>query len=180
MKHASFGLLVLTATVLFAPVGYAEESIEVDLHKATPEGPGEAMGSITLEEHRFGVLIKPSLKGLSPGLHGFHLHQNPDCGPKEKEGKMTPAAAAGGHYDPEDHGQHQGPYEPSGHLGDLPALFANEEGKVAQTYLAPRLHLDQLRERALVIHEGGDNYSDDPKALGGGGARVACGVINAE
>ena len=27
-----------------------------------------------------------------------------------------------------------------------------------------------------MIHSGGDNYSDEPK-LGGGGARVACGVI---
>lgn len=28
-----------------------------------------------------------------------------------------------------------------------------------------------------MIHAGSDNYSDDPKPLGGGGDRIACGVI---
>jgi len=28
-----------------------------------------------------------------------------------------------------------------------------------------------------MVHVGGDNYSDNPEALGGGGARMACGVI---
>jgi Cu-Zn family superoxide dismutase len=27
------------------------------------------------------------------------------------------------------------------------------------------------------IHAGGDNYSDQPKPLGGGGARIACGTL---
>jgi Cu-Zn family superoxide dismutase len=44
--------------------------------------------------------------------------------------------------------------------------------------LAPRLKLSDLKGRALMVHMGGDNYSDKPQALGGGGARVACGVTN--
>lgn len=28
-----------------------------------------------------------------------------------------------------------------------------------------------------MVHAGGDNYADDPKPLGGGGARIACGSI---
>jgi Cu-Zn family superoxide dismutase len=28
-----------------------------------------------------------------------------------------------------------------------------------------------------MVHTGGDNYSDTPAPLGGGGARIACGVI---
>ena len=39
------------------------------------------------------------------------------------------------------------------------------------------LKLEDVAGRALVIHEGGDNYSDTPKPLGGGGVRMACGVI---
>jgi Cu-Zn family superoxide dismutase len=42
---------------------------------------------------------------------------------------------------------------------------------------APRLSTDDLKGRAIVIHSGGDNYSDTPRPLGGGGARVACGVV---
>ena len=32
------------------------------------------------------------------------------------------------------------------------------------------------RHLALMLHAGGDNYSDQPAPLGGGGARMACGV----
>jgi Cu-Zn family superoxide dismutase len=28
-----------------------------------------------------------------------------------------------------------------------------------------------------MIHEGGDNYRDTPEPLGGGGGRIACGVV---
>ena len=44
--------------------------------------------------------------------------------------------------------------------------------------LAPRFKLSELKGHALVIHAGGDNYSDTPEKLGGGGARIACGVIS--
>ena len=37
--------------------------------------------------------------------------------------------------------------------------------------------MEDVSGRALMIHEGGDNYADEPKPLGGGGARIACGVI---
>ncbi|MRR17699.1 MAG: superoxide dismutase [Cu-Zn] SodC1, partial [Deltaproteobacteria bacterium] len=30
---------------------------------------------------------------------------------------------------------------------------------------------------SLMIHVGGDNYSDVPEKLGGGGGRLACGVV---
>ena len=43
--------------------------------------------------------------------------------------------------------------------------------------LAPRLKVSMLQGHALVVHEGGDNYSDLPLPLGGGGARFACGVV---
>jgi len=43
--------------------------------------------------------------------------------------------------------------------------------------LAPRLQLTDLAGRSLMIHAGGDNYSDTPAALGGGGPRAACGVV---
>ncbi|WP_246764106.1 superoxide dismutase family protein, partial [Cronobacter sakazakii] len=43
---------------------------------------------------------------------------------------------------------------------------------------APRIKkLDEVKGKALMVHVGGDNLSDHPKPLGGGGARYACGVI---
>ncbi|WP_328188972.1 superoxide dismutase [Cu-Zn] SodC [Marinobacter sp. OP 3.4] len=170
----------VSVALMAAPVSHADETIEVDMYKATTEGRSEAIGTVTLEEHRYGTLIKPSLEGLSPGLHGFHLHENPSCEPAMKDGKQTPAASAGGHVDPEDTNAHRGPYDPDGHLGDLPALVASRNGEAILANLAPRLTLDDMQGHALVIHEGGDNYSDDPRPLGGGGARVACGVISGD
>jgi len=45
------------------------------------------------------------------------------------------------------------------------------------TLLAPRLKLADVQGRAIMVHAGGDNYSDEPQPLGGGGERIACGVI---
>ena len=89
---------------------------------------------------------------------------------------MGPGLAAGGHYDPANTGKHLGPYA-QGHLGDLPALYVDADGTATTPVLAPRLKLEDLAGRSIMIHAGGDNYSDSPKSLGGGGARVACGTI---
>jgi Cu-Zn family superoxide dismutase len=123
-----------------------------------------------------GIVLIPNLSGLPPGLHGFHVHENPSCAPAEKEGKMVAGLAAGGHYDPAGTGRHEGPYG-NGHLGDLPALYVDPDGKATQPVLAPRIKIKDLKGRTLMIHAGGDNYSDVPQKLGGGGARIACGVV---
>ncbi|KIT27448.1 superoxide dismutase, partial [Vibrio parahaemolyticus VP766] len=85
---------------------------------------------------------------------------------------------AGGHYDPDNTGQHGFPWTDGNHLGDLPALYADMEGNANQPVLAPRLKMSDLKGRALMIHAGGDNHSDQPAKLGGGGARIVCGVID--
>lgn len=75
-------------------------------------------------------------------------------------------------------GRHGFPWEDDAHLGDLPALLVTEDGSASQPVLAPRLkRLEDLHNRSLMIHAGGDNHADHPQPLGGGGARVACGVI---
>ena len=88
-----------------------------------------------------------------------------------------PAGAAGGHFDPQHTGKHEGP-EGSGHLGDLPLLQAAADGTATQTLTAPHLkEVAVVRGKAVVIHAGGDNYRDQPAPLGGGGARIACGIL---
>ena len=65
-----------------------------------------------------------------------------------------------------------------GHLGDLPVLVVAADGTATEAVTAPRItDPSRLEGLALMIHAGGDNYSDQPKALGGGGARLACGII---
>lgn len=89
---------------------------------------------------------------------------------------MVAAGGAGAHYDPAATNAHGAPWG-EGHLGDLPALYVEANGSATQPVLAPRLKLSDLNGRALMVHAGGDNHSDHPAALGGGGARVSCGVI---
>jgi Cu-Zn family superoxide dismutase len=109
----------------------------------------------------------------------MHLHVNGSCGPgPNPTGETIAAGAAGGHFDPARTGRHEGPHG-GGHLGDLPILVVGADGKASATLTAPRLQdLEALRGRALIIHVGGDNFRDVPAPLGGGGGRLACGVLN--
>lgn len=150
--------------------------LTVAMSLTTPEGEGASIGSIRLEDSEYGLLITPELTGVPLGIHGFHVHMTPACGAAEKEGKIVPGLAAGGHFDPDQVGQHEGPYS-AGHLGDLPPLFAEADGQVSVPVLAPRLTVSDVVDRALIVHAGADNFADQPMPLGGGGARFACGVI---
>lgn len=154
----------------------ASASAQTTIHMVDEKGVGTAIGSITASDSRFGLVLTPSLRGLPPGLHGFHIHQNPSCDAKEKDGKLVPALAAGGHFDPTGTNKHGEPWG-DGHLGDLPPLYVDASGNASQPVLAPRLKLADLAGRSIMIHAGGDNHADHPAPLGGGGARVACGVV---
>lgn len=150
--------------------------LTVTMYKIDAKGVGPEIGTLMFQNTRKGLRIEPALGGLPPGDHGFHIHEKPDCGPAEKDGKMVAGLAAGGHFDPHATGKHMGP-EGEGHRGDLPILKVDAEGNATETMFVLRLGVDDLRGHALMIHEGGDNYADQPKPLGGGGARIACGVV---
>ena len=152
----------------------AEMTVTVSMTGAPGVGP--AVGSVRIVETRYGLAFYPALKGLPPGLHGFHVHENPSCASVERDGVPVPALAAGGHLDPQATKRHGEPWG-DGHLGDLPALYVAGDGNANNPVLAPRLKLADVLNRSLMVHAGGDNHADHPAPLGGGGARVACGVI---
>ncbi len=174
MKKLAAILLSLSAANVFADV--VPVNFVVPMNLVDEKGVGASVGQVTISESKYGLVFTPSLQGLLPGIHGFHLHQNASCEPKEKDGKIVAAGAAGGHYDPAATNLHGAPWG-EGHLGDLPPLYVEANGTANQAVLSPRLKLSDLQGRALMIHAGGDNHSDHPAALGGGGARVSCGVI---
>ena len=152
------------------------KSIRVEVHVVSAQGVGASIGTIAFEDSAKGLRITPKLTGLTPGEHGFHIHENPDCGPKEKDGQMVAALAAGPHFDPLATGKHLGPHG-GGHKGDLPKLEVAQDGKASKSMTLPGVTLADVMNRSVMIHAGGDNYSDQPAPLGGGGARVACGVV---
>lgn len=168
--------LFAASTLLVIPAGLAQaQETRVEMRQISAQGVGEPAGTVTLSQGDQGITLALDLRGLAPGQHGFHMHQNPSCEPAEKDGQMTAGEAAGGHHDPASTNTHQGP-EAQGHLGDLPRLEVAADGTAKAQLRAPRLTLSDMRGRALIIHEGGDTYSDTPE-LGGGKGRIACGVV---
>jgi Cu-Zn family superoxide dismutase len=173
MRHVA----ILSSLLLAAASPALAQSLSAPIALATPTGPGASVGIVTISEGPDGAKFALDLHGLPPGPHGFHVHGNPSCAPGEKDGKPVPAGAAGGHLDPDKTGMHMGPMG-AGHLGDLPLIVVGPDGTAKAVLTAPRIKtLDALRGHALMIHAGGDNYADQPAPLGGGGARLACGVI---
>jgi Cu-Zn family superoxide dismutase len=170
-------LVILLGIILLLVANPAAAGLKVAMKMIAASGMEQAAGTIEISESAHGLVFSPDLRGLTPGLHGFHLHQNPSCAPGMKNGKVVAGLGAGGHFDPAGTKKHDYPWG-DGHLGDLPALFVDRQGEARSPVLAPRLKIDDVRKRALMIHAGGDNYSDQPKKLGGGGARMACGVID--
>ncbi len=156
-------IAVVILTILGINISFAEQ-VTAKLYSTSNN---TFLGEIVFADSSFGLLITPNLSGLPAGPHGFHLHQHPNCGDKGMD--------AGGHYDPQQTNSHQGPYG-AGHLGDLPVVIVTADGKANTPLLAPRLKTSDLKNMAVMLHAGGDNYSDNPK-LGGGGERTGCGAI---
>ena len=147
----------------------------VDVHAVTAQGVGAKIGTVTFQDSPQGLSISSHLTQLPSGFHGFHIHEKGSCEPALKDGKMGAALAAGGHFNPAHATGHGTPND--GHMGDLPVLNVDSDGNANTTVIAPRLKLADIQGLAVMVHAGGDNYSDHPKPLGGGGERIACGVI---
>ena len=171
------GLLAILFALALTITGYAAPVLaeEISLHRISSEGVGQSIGTVTALDSDDGLVIEANLTGLQPGEYGFHLHENGSCQPAVQNGVSVAGLAAGGHWDPDNTGSHQGPFG-EGHRGDLSRLVIDTDGSSTTPVVAPRLRVDDLKGRALIVHAGGDTYSDQPP-LGGGGARIGCGVI---
>jgi superoxide dismutase, Cu-Zn family len=186
MALLTAGLLTLAATPAEAIPGAGvprahggRHRVQVPVTLITAEGSGKPIGSLTFKDTSKGLQIAIDLSDLPPGEHGFHMHEQPSCAPGEKEGKKAAGLGAGGHFDPEGTKAHKGPGG-GGHRGDLPKLTADGQGKVETKMVVTGMTVADIRGHAFVIHAGGDNYSDTPKPLGGGGDRIACAMVAAE
>lgn len=183
MTKSSYSLIVSSLAIALSLAANAQNKetedrqISVEMRAVSLEGVGESRGRIVVTELENGLVFRPSVTQLQHGLHGFHLHEKPDCspGPMEEGGK-GPAKSAGGHWDPENTNRHAAPWE-DGHRGDLPALYVDEKQVAEHPVYKPDMRLDELPGHALIIHHGGDNYQSEPDPTGGGGPVALCGVI---
>jgi len=149
--------------------------VEVIVRLTSESGVGNAIGTIAVSNSEVlvagrkepGLLLKPYLHGLRPGLYAFHIHENPNCGPALKDGMPVPGLAAGAHLWLSGTGQLSSTSFTS-HLGNLPNLEVNADGTATKAVVAARLSLADVANRALMIHASQDNNS----------ARMACGRLN--
>ncbi len=124
-------------------------------------------GVITLTQTEGGVEIKGKVTGLTPGEHGFHIHEFGDL--TDPDGK-----SAGGHYNPMGV-KHGGPHDSEHHKGDLGNIKADKSGTAEIDTMAEGVYLHLILGRSLVIHAGIDDLKSQP--AGDSGPRVAVGVI---
>lgn len=117
-----------------------------------------------------GVAVVARVEGLTPGKHGFHIHEYGDCSDPK-------GASAGGHYNPTGT-RHGGPDSEERHAGDLGNIEANDFGTAYYYRLDGMIKLngpDSIIGRGVVVHAGEDDLTSQPS--GAAGPRVACGTI---
>jgi superoxide dismutase, Cu-Zn family len=175
MKRTT-SLSIAALMLVAAPLANAA-TLSVTMNRISADGVGSSIGMLKLEDTSGGLKITPMLTGLPPGQHGFHVHANPACGPGEQNGQKAAGLAAGGHFDPAHTGKHLGPDSNEGHKGDMPVLVVNADGTATTPVVVPHLTVAEAQGHSIMIHAGGDNFMDTPAPLGGGGARIACGVV---
>ena len=167
-------LAAVPIVALVVPAYAASETVTIT--RIDADGLGEVIGMLFIEDTPDGMKVTPNLKGLPPGPHGFHVHANFSCAPGEQNGQRVAGLGAGGHLDPAVTGKHLGPAG-EGHRGDMPVLSVAPDGTAKQPSFSPHLTVAGAMGHAIIIHAGGDNYADQPAPLGGGGARIACGLV---
>lgn len=123
------------------------------------------------------VAITGEIKGLTEGLHGFHIHEFGD--------NTNGCTTAGPHFNP-NNSEHGAPTdcEDHRHAGDLGNVTADCSGvaKVEFQDKGITLHGDKsIIGRSVVVHADADDLGKgtcpESKLTGNAGARVACGIV---
>ena len=131
-------------------------------------------GTLTFTDVADGVRVYGEVTGLSPGKHGFHVHQNSDLTDPQLK-------SAGPHFNP-DGTKHGGPHGDMRHAGDLGNLTADADGKarIDEVFkgLSIRGEKNGIVGKSVIIHAGEDDLSTDP--AGNSGDRVAGGAISSK
>lgn len=129
-------------------------------------------GMVSLEDTAAGLHIKAQLANVSPGSHGFHIHEFGFC---DQDGK-----AAGGHYNPmgAPHGMIMKDGMQKAHPGDMGNITADKTGGASLELTIPGISIADgnytVGGRAIVLHEKADDFG---QPVGNAGGRIACGTI---
>lgn len=137
-----------------------------------PASGSQVSGTVTFTQIADRVRVDAQFNALTPGLHGFHIHEKGDCSAPD-------ATSAGGHFNPFAK-KHGAPGSPISHSGDLGNLNADTSGKATVTLWLDGVSIstgkDGVIGRAVIVHANADDLKTDP--TGNAGGRIACGVIS--
>ncbi len=167
---ASAGFVFMT----FCAYAAQQEMNPAQTEKATavlyPTKDSGVHGVVMFTRQGSGVLVAADVQGLSPGKHGFHIHEYGDC-------SALDAGSAGGHFNPTGK-PHGAPADRERHAGDLGNISADTQGRARHESADKNISFDgpaSIIGRAVVVHADPDDLKSQP--AGNSGARVACGVI---
>jgi Cu-Zn family superoxide dismutase len=137
-----------------------------------PTKGNQAAGMVSFVQRGSTVYVDARITGLSPGPHGFHVHEKGDC-------RAPDGSSAGGHFNPAST-PHAGPDSAQRHAGDLGNLVADANGiavyRVQVSGISLGTAADSIIGRAVIVHAAADDLRTQPS--GNSGARVACGLIS--
>ena len=89
-----------------------------------PTQGNKASGTVTFVQSGDKLKVFAEISGLTPGLHGFHIHEKGDCSAPD-------GTSAGGHFNPSGK-PHGDPAHADHHAGDLTQLVADANGVARQ------------------------------------------------
>src|SRR5262249_4519430 len=171
----SFQTLFVVLTFLFVSTFMARSQTPAEKPSAPlkavavihPTAGNKVSGTVTFTEVADGVQVRAEITGLTPGNHGFHVHEFGDC-------SAADATSAGAHVNPTNQ-PHAGPDSPERHVGDMGNVQADASGKATLEYVDHQISLtnDQRSAigRSVVVHAKPDDLKSQP--AGDSGARVA-------
>ena len=193
--------LAAILTVAFGTVSGSALTPGADARAVMRDANGQTLGVVKFKQQQGYVVVTASVRGLSPGFHGFHVHANSDpangsgCIADPGQPSNTWFVSVDGHYrlGAETHGSHQ---------GDMPRLLLNGTGagdSTARTrFRTDRFAVADIVGRAIVVHAGADNFANIPlganpdqytangqaaidktAATGNAGDRLLCGLVEA-
>lgn len=169
MKSKSFVSLCALLFCLTSGSAFAQEPAKA-VAVLSPTANSKVMGTVTFTKVGDEVKVVADITGLTPGKHGFHIHEFGDC-------TSPDGTSAGGHFNPAKH-QHGAPDASDRHAGDLGNIEADASGKAHLELSDKTIRLsgaESIIGHAVIVHEKVDDLKTQP--TGDAGGRLACGVI---
>ncbi len=174
MKQNTFFLLIGIMISVGIIYGATQRSLSLLIIRAVavihPTQGNNVTGTVTFHEQTDGTHIHAQLHSLTPGKHGFHIHDLGDC-------SCTDGMCTKGHFNPTNQ-PHGGPNSKKRHVGDMGNIIADEQGNATLNFVDKIVTLNgphTIIGRSIIVHADEDDLVSQPS--GNAGARIGCGVI---